>query len=916
MKKYIIAALALFLTAVSSFAALPTKGDWDGTSDGGKSRVVDSQTVKLTGDVNLNCTIVISSGRTLKIILDDTMTTGAKINNKVGTNGRSLGMFNIEEGGKLVIEGKDNQIITLACAGNFNLAAYSNVNISGETVKIINSVGGLVKTGNTIEMGHPAILNQGALDLKYVTIQNVCNSTLDNTQGGNYKTAGGAIVHSATATSTKLANCLVNQCLANSGSGVFIVSESDGSVNITDTEFKNCINYTTNSGLHGGVIRGWGDSKANITLTRVKIHHCYSAADAGAIYFPSNGINSTTKKQAVLTLNNCEFYNNCSEQKSGALDICANLTLAGNTANPTKVHHNYTKSTDESIYGTGIGGGIAFRGYDSGSGPDEAVNVTYNIDGRLEVYKNKALRGGGIAFFASTSVTLVNGSKFTLNLDGAKIYDNEAKYGGGVWMRNNDGGNKGYTFTLNLNSGDVYSNKATADGGGIYVYKWDVQSSSTGSGIKIYGNKAATAGGLYLGKATYAMSSGIIGGKINDTPAGNTASKDAGGIYVSEGSTFTFGKGEVSYNTAGDYGGGVGIVGGSTAKFTNGSITHNETLSGFGGGVYCNDSKLDFQAGECSSNKALGGGGICALNKAVITFSGDIKDNEAQRGGGISLNTGSKFTMNGGVISGNKAITPGTHTTTYQDRQNGYGGGIFVFNTGDEASPTTLVIDINEGSDFGLYGNTASNGGNDITSSGKGTSVTIPNVKSMELAGFPYKDAEPNWYEDYNAADANYSYGTNRDAATNARYAEQLEANTYLKHLVSFTGDSHTYTNYLNLTLGYELLHIIIEVKNLAEGETALFKLAFAPGTADEKSWPVLLKGTGESTISRTIRNLNYGRYVAVPVNAWQWKYTVSPADGYDTNISVGPEKKFTFTLTRNDTDLETDEKHVVNKLY
>lgn len=881
MKKYIAAAFALFLAAATSFAQLPTSGDWNGTSADGKSRRVNTQTVNLIGDIDLNCTIIVGNGKTLTI---NSNGASRAIYNKVAASDRSGGMFQIEAGGKLIINGASGARITLGGGGNFDAPSYNTTLMPDG---IIDNANALVKKGSTIEMGAPAILNQGIVELNYVTIQNVCNTKTLPGDGGNIATSGGAIVHGNSATSTTMDHCTVNQILANSGAGVYVGGDSDGDVTISDSEFKNCINYTTATGLHGGVIRGWGNSKANITLNRVKIHHCYSNVDAGAIYFPSNGTNSTTHQQAVLTLNGCEFYNNCAYNRSGALDICANLELK--TA-LTKVYHNYVKRRPVSgdPAHIGIGGGISFRAYDSGSNPPNPVNVIYNATNLLEVYGNKSHRGGGIAFYASDVVTLLENSTFTLNVNGARIHDNEADgYGGGIWMRNDDGGLKGYEFNLNLNSGEVYSNKAPY-GGGLYVNNWNVGSSTTGT-IKIYKNTATTSGGaVYLQNTTYVMNSGTIGGSDN----GNTAANHAGGIYLANGSSFTFNGGEVSYNTAGGNGGGIGVFNSSMA-FSNGSVMHNHA-DGFGGGLYC------------------------ANAGTTVTFTGNIKDNTAMTGGGIAMDSGASFTMKGGVISGNKLIdtASGAPTTTYNANNSGFGGGICLFNTAASGT-TSLTVDVSEGTAFGLYGNTATMGGNDITSSGVRTSVKLPNVKSMELADFKYAEAVPNWYEDYNAGDANYSYGTNLDAATNARYADQLTANTYLKHLVSFEGNSHTYTNYLNLTLGYELLRIVISAKGLVAGESALFHLTYAEGTANERSWPVLLTGNGSTAVSKTIRNLNYGQYKAEPARAWQWNYTVDdpPSGYYNEPVDAGPEKKFEFTLTRNALDVKTDEERVVNKI-
>ena len=119
MKKYIIAAFALFLTAVSSFAQLPTSGSWNPTTTGAKSRYPNTQTVTLTGDVNLNCTIVVKEGITLTINGG-----GYHIYNKAASSNRDYGMFYVQAGGTLIINGNSGSRITLGGGGNFDSPKY------------------------------------------------------------------------------------------------------------------------------------------------------------------------------------------------------------------------------------------------------------------------------------------------------------------------------------------------------------------------------------------------------------------------------------------------------------------------------------------------------------------------------------------------------------------------------------------------------------------------------------------------------------------------------------------------------------------------------------------------------------------------------------------------------------------------
>ena len=165
-----------------------------------------------------------------------------------------------------------------------------------------------------------------------------------------------------------------------------------------------------------------------------------------------------------------------------------------------------------------------------------------------------------------------------------------------------------------------------------------------------------------------------------------------GGILIGNGSTFTMNGGEISGNTA-NGGGGVAIIG-STMVMNNGTISNNSTYKtsgqgSYGAGVYVADyanssggdtlftatpASFEMNGGKITGNKALDYGG------GILTFP--------QQGQQITIN------INNGNISGNQ-VTEGSggavaaffgvtelnikDGTLTENSARSYGGGVFLY---------------------------------------------------------------------------------------------------------------------------------------------------------------------------------------------------------------------------------------------
>jgi uncharacterized protein YjdB len=167
------------------------------------------------------------------------------------------------------------------------------------------------------------------------------------------------------------------------------------------------------------------------------------------------------------------------------------------------------------------------------------------------------------------------------------------------------------------------------------------------SALVVVGNTANTKQGKLTMKA---------GSRIT----GNTNSSSGGGVMVSQGSAFFMRDGRIDGN---DSASGGGVSSGGTFEMSGGRIENNTAIatgyhSSYGGGVYA--GTFTMSGGSIENNRCIAtgdgyiyGGGVMATN---FTMSGEarIANNSAAWGGGVYDN--GTFTMNGGIIRGNRAM--------------------------------------------------------------------------------------------------------------------------------------------------------------------------------------------------------------------------------------------------------------------
>lgn len=209
------------------------------------------------------------------------------------------------------------------------------------------------------------------------------------------------------------------------------------------------------------------------------------------------------------------------------------------------------------------------------------------------------------------------------------------------------------------------------------------------SGAILQNNKAAQFGSGILAnnRVNITMEDGAI--IRNNT---NSNYELGGGILIGNGSTFTMNGGEISGNTA-NGGGGVAIIG-STMVMNDGTISNNSTYrtsgqGSYGAGVYVADyanssggdtlfsatpASFEMNGGKITGNKALDyGGGVLTFpqqgKKITINVNnGEISGNQVTGGSGGAVAAffgATELNIKGGTLTGNSA-------------QN-YGGGVFLY---------------------------------------------------------------------------------------------------------------------------------------------------------------------------------------------------------------------------------------------
>lgn len=615
----------------------------------------------------------------------------------------------------------------------------------------------------------------------------------------------------------------------------------------------------------------------------------------------------------LVNINGATFNNNIATQEGGAIKINLGTSSKNYPLSLNLNSGNFTgnKATGDSG-SNGDGGAIySWRG-------NVAYSPSISADAKCSFTGNSANRSG--------SALYINSSTFSLKT--AEIYGNTtAKNDGAIYLVNS---------SMTMDNGTIHNNHSAGYGGGAFINNSTLYIKEG----EICNNTADwRGGGIYI---TANSSFNLENGKIN----GNTATKEYGGGVCVYGSTFTMGNGEINNNTAGSNGGGVyydndGGNDGKSFSFSGGSISGNKS-GGFGGGVCIytgNKSGCSFNltGGNISNNHAEAGGG-CYFNAwstyTVNLTNTNVESNTAYMGGGVLMYNGYLHYKNG-IISNNRALSrPGSTkpTTMYQVNHCNWDGSKDIVNTdlsgiggGLCATWGRITFDMTDGK-FGIYGNIAEYGADDIFANAKDSQVNLPAPTSMTVTGFDVPTSALFWAQDYIVDDTNYDKkpAAAPTIASPKRYRTMaLNLDTQLKDAYIPAG---TYSEYICVALGHSYLPIFIKKTGLKVGETAIINL-YHKDISDftsEKPYlqvPITNRTTTDGAeVSRTVY-VSPGDWTLVE-STWGWSYSgTAEGDGATTikgcpaikrlNLVTSSDEKartFNFVNTKKTTNIEHNE--------
>ena len=700
-----------------------------------------------------------------------------------------------------------------------------------------------------------------------------------------------------------------------------------------------------NTAKRGGGVMIWGysggDPVTKQTINQelnesVKIYNNTATSQGGGMMI--NYDNSACKLPSGMVINTtisgAQFTDNTAKWQGGGL--CLNKN---DTKWTTNLYLDKGSFTGNKVTNTdnGCGGGLHTWNFDINSHPTSTDWLAFD--------SNKSAKDGGGIYIEGTS---------KVTLDKLKINNCTASnYGGGVYIKNSN-------TALTLKAVEITNNKSNSFGGGIYIGEGSTLTIDNGE--ITYNTAAQKGGGVFIDgtkdtPCTFTMNNG----KINN----NTATKFYGGGVNVLCSNFTMNGGEINGNKAGSYGGGIFFDnmgtkdGGSNPKtfiFQNGSISNNVSGShgggiciyGGNGGTDAQPQTVYLKKGTISGNTAVDGGGIYmnGWNKCILNMENTtVENNTAYVGAGMLFHY-SILNYNNGLIRYNRAISragksaPSTMNHIRHDDSsktaegdydylkndqpneniNGIAGGLFL---GDHARSTFI------GNSFGIYGNYAEYGGDDIVSIGtdnNGTVVTLPDVSKMSLNDFKVDvpQAALFWAQDYIKNDTGYGNKPSNATATSTveRYRTLLAART--ENIASIPSGVDYREQYVSVALGYKYVYVDIKKSGLKNGESAIFNI-YSTKDVTASSTPymqiVLTGNAAGSEVSRKIA-LTPGDWTVMETG-WSWTYTgkstsnetVLGNPAIKRTISDNPsaaERIFSFTNTKN-TSVPNAEKVKVN---
>lgn len=847
--------------------------------------------------------------------------------------------------------GKNNSVETvtvdLSSLGDISMVGVIRI-YSGKTLKITSSKNVTIKNTGIAPAGEKiGSYTVSAGRSRLFTVKSGGKLIIEGTNGATITLDGGAdytwnnyeLISGANSRTLSEAIAvegsleLKNVCITDirpkennkNGGGIHITN--DGAAPLGTTLLDNCtikecyselgsaIMIDSKAGVEGNMAINSPES-CKITVTNSTISHCISGG--GTIDNSGGAIRTYGSSVSHLDLKNVIMEYNCSKRLE---DYQGRLEDVGNGG---ALFWNAHGRTDMESVCTIDGCTFRYNKSDDYGGAIKSQASIKFVGDPTTIENNEAPYGGGMYIegyqggvnvgAASTINTELNGKLIVQNNEAPETNEGSAGRGGGILFLYGSDMDlyPGSTLNVSLIGATIQNNTSVGDGGGIYFLNETLPEKNYNININLNygslsGNKADNnGGGIYVYNGN--VSSQKDGENKLDI-SNNTAESAGGGVYL-KGGSMTISNGDIKKNNASNGNGGGICMEDGTFTISSGSISDN-ICAGYGGGLYVYTTETgktaSFSGGTINGNTSTNGGGVCVDGSISLSISGvAITGNTAVNGGGVALLKNAGMSFGAGAIRFNNAKhgNAGTSFTTAYNQGitsvSGIGGGVFL------DSGTSLKFTDN--SQLGFYGNLASMGADDIFANGSGTTVELPDVSSMQLSEFGAAGTL-NWVEDYIPDDTGYSYGTNKKSASDQvlRYRDAVANLKATPKVVSSDFESIK-GKYICLALGYRVVYAKITKYGLKKGESSIFKIYGADnnssGTSANPFATILLTGTsndGTVAVSKEFA-ITTGKWIAEET-AWSWAYTSDAPNGGKKEFTVidasSDKNVVTFTNTQ-----------------
>ena len=343
------------------------------------------------------------------------------------------------------------------------------------------------------------------------------------------------------------------------------------------------------------VLRGFNGSGMITTSGTLTVDKITLDGNKDNHYSENNGGIVHVNEGSRLTVNQDAVMQNSMASNGGAVSLgsSAQITMNGTIQNCSANNGGgiYAASGFRSIT---IGGTVSGCQASNGNGgaicavEETTPTGTVELINTAQLTGNSANNGNGGAVYSDAPVTIRN----TATIGGPEGSGNTASNGGGIYL----GANAAFT----MNSGTITGNQANF-GGGIYV-----QNTTRITGGTFSANDAEPVeqtGGF--GGAIYASESANVTISGNNTVFNGNTARVGGAIY--DNGIVTMSGGNMNGNTASANAGAVYVAGGKTLTMTGGTITANKSPEGaistgegavlnFAGNVVINENTNNYEA--------------------------------------------------------------------------------------------------------------------------------------------------------------------------------------------------------------------------------------------------------------------------------------------------------------------------------